>query len=80
MDNKLEEILEDLQESVKFSIQMYKLKDDIEFIKIAIESLDSVLNILKDGDSDKKIPNEFLMPILGMKDELNVIVENHRKS
>ena len=78
MDETLKGILEETHLAVRLAIQRYKNKDDIKFIEIAIEGLNKMVVVVKNGEKKPGMDN-FLAAVQGLIDELNVVIEDHKK-
>ena len=78
MDEILTGLLEETHLGVRLAIQRYKSKNDITFIEIAIEGLNKMVVVVKNGEKKPGMDN-FLAAIQGLIDGLNVVVEDHKK-
>lgn len=79
MDKILKGVLKGALSSVEYSIDVYNDVNDIRYIEVSIEGLNEMIASVEEAVKTPDL-NKFLTEIKGMRDKLNVIVENHKKS
>ena len=76
MDKILEGVLKGARLSVDYSIKTYNDEKDISFVETSIEGLSEMITTVEYSGKKEEM-DDFLEALKGMRDELNVIVENH---